>query len=86
MFEKRNIWETWSRQLHRWGLADFVGHLLESLNGFNELIVHILYLVEPFAPLNGQRNGLGALIALFNDEHNRTVFLQILEDTADERS
>ncbi len=86
MSEKRNIWETWSRKLHRWGVADFVGPLLNSLNGFNELIVHILYLIEPFAPLNGNKHGWGALIALFHDEQSRTVFLQILKDTAHERS
>lgn len=81
MLEHRNIWQSWSRQLHKWGLAGVTENLLESLGGFDDIFLHIFYFIEPLVFGDRSSYNIKAFLALFDDEHARLNFLEILKDT-----
>ncbi|MGB9586169.1 MAG: hypothetical protein ACPL4H_04145 [Anaerolineales bacterium] len=81
MLENHNIWRSWSRQLHKWGIESLVVTLLESFSAFDDIFLHIIYLIEPFAFGNKNNHNVQAFLALFGDEQARSSFLAILKDT-----
>lgn len=81
MLENHNIWQSWSRQLHKWGMADIVENLLESFSGFDDILRHLIYFIEPFVFGDRRNNTVQALLALCDDECARSSFLEILKDT-----
>ena len=47
MGENRQIWASWARTLHQWGVNDLVAFILESAGTLNVMLAQVMYISQP---------------------------------------
>jgi hypothetical protein len=75
MIGDQQIWQTWARTVHRWGVDHLVASFLEAAGPLTILAAQLIYIGQPFF----QTNRLGALAKLLEDPGNTRIFLDMLK-------
>jgi hypothetical protein len=80
MDSKRQIWQIWARNLHRWGLREPVATLLEASGPLNLVLAQGVYLIQPLFSASGSRNHLGTLAGTLEDSEETQMFVTYLRE------
>jgi hypothetical protein len=75
----QQIWQSWARTVHRWGIDHMVAAFLEAAGPMTILAAQIIYIGQPFLQPVGQPGRLGALASLLEDPGNTRIFLDMLK-------
>ena len=76
------MWQVWVQKLHRWGVRDFAGAMLESM-GFLSLIgAQFIYLVQPMVRDTLVEGHLDALAEMLEDPIQTRDFTNFLKEGA----
>jgi hypothetical protein len=75
-------WETWARQLKRWGLSRFAATLLESGGAFATLAAQSVYISKPLANTWISDSRLSSLANLLEDPEQGNAFANLLREQA----
>jgi hypothetical protein len=75
MIGDQQIWQTWARTVHRWGVDHLVASFLEAAGPLTILAAQLIYIGQPFF----QTDRLGALANLLEDPGNTRIFLEMLK-------
>jgi len=79
MTGEQQIWQSWARTIHKWGLANLVAAVLESAGPFSLLGAQIVYISQPLLQPIARPGRLQALADLLEDPRHTRSFLDILE-------
>ena len=77
---KHQIWQTWAKYLHRWGLQEIVAVFLESGSPFNFLAAQAVYLAQPLVGVILASNHLNILANMLEDETETHSFVNFLRE------
>jgi len=80
MQKERSFWSEWAHFLHRWGLAELAGALLESAGPLNVLLAQLVYAGRPFLGQSVSEDRLSALAVLFEDKEESRTFAAFLRE------
>jgi hypothetical protein len=75
-------WETWARQLKRWGLSGLAATLLESGGAFSTLAAQSIYISKPLANTWISETKLSHLANLLEDPEQGIAFASLLREQA----
>jgi hypothetical protein len=73
-------WETWARQLKRWGFSGFAATLLESGGAFATLAAQGIYISKPLANTWISDSGLNSLANLLENPDQGNAFANLLRE------
>lgn len=80
MTGEQQIWHSWARTIHKWGVANLVAAVLESAGPIALLGAQIVYVSQPLLQPIAQPGRLQALADLLEDPQRTRAFLVILEE------
>ena len=75
----QQIWQSWARTIHQWGLANLVAAFLESAGPLAVLGAQIVYISQPILQPVTRPGHLDALASLLEDPQHTRTFLNQLE-------
>jgi hypothetical protein len=75
-------WETWARQLRRWGLSGFAATLFETGGAFATLVAQSIYISKPLANTWIADARLSSLANLLEDPEQGIAFANLLREQA----
>jgi hypothetical protein len=73
-------WETWARQLERWGLARLAAALLESGGAFATLAAQSIYISQPLANTWISNSRLSSIANLLENPEQGIAFASLLRE------
>ena len=79
MTGEQQIWQSWARTIHKWGLANLVTAVLESAGPIALLGAQLVYISQPILRPIARPDRLQALADLLEDPRHTRSFLDILE-------
>jgi hypothetical protein len=79
MTGEQQIWQSWARTIHKWGLANLVAAVLESAGPISLLGAQIVYISQPLLQPVAGPGRLQALAGLLEDPQQTRAFLDILQ-------
>ena len=79
MTREQQIWQSWARTLHQWGIANLVSAFLQSAGPITLLGAQLVYISQPLLQPVAGRGSLQALADLLEDPQNARDFLAMLE-------
>ena len=79
MTGEQQIWHSWARTIHKWGLANLVAAVLESAGPIALLGAQIVYVSQPLLQPIALPGRLQALADLLENPRHTRAFLDILE-------
>ena len=80
MIGDQQIWQSWARTAHRWGIDHLVVSFLEAAGSMTILAAQIVYISQPFLQPAIQPGRLSALASLLEDPANTRTFLDMLKE------
>jgi hypothetical protein len=80
MGENRQIWESWVRALHRWGVDETVAFLLEAAGGLNVMLAQVMYLSQPLFSGAVASGSLEKLAQMLENPAMRREFVSFLKE------
>lgn len=79
MTGEQQIWQSWARTIHKWGLANLVAAVLESAGPIALIGAQFVYISQPILQPIARPGRLQALADLLEDPQHTQTFLNILE-------
>lgn len=80
MGENRQIWASWARALHRWGVNEPVAFLLESAGDLSVMLAQLMYLSQPLLSGAVASGSLQKLARVLEDPAMRMEFVSFLKE------
>jgi len=81
---ERQIWEVWTRTLHRWGLNEVAARLLEAAAPVNLLGAQLVYLGQPFIKTLLPAGHLEGLAQVLEDPGRAQALIDMLNAAPDD--
>ena len=75
---ERSFWSGWAHSLQRWGLAEFVALLLETLGPFKIFFAQLVYVGQPLWGRASSDSSWQALAHLLEDQEESMTFAAFL--------
>ena len=86
MSEKSQIWQSWAKFLHRWGVQEVVAALLEAGGPLNLLAAQAVYLGQPLLGTLIAPAQLNTLAGMLESETETLSFVSYLREARDRES
>ena len=74
------IWRDWARNLHRWGVEEWVASIMETAGPLNILAAQVVYLGQPFMKLLAPENQMNTLAEMLEDNDQRNSFINCIRE------
>jgi hypothetical protein len=82
MGENRQIWVSWARTLHRWGVNELVAFMLESAGALNVMLAQVMYLSQPLLSGAVTSGSLQKLAQVLENPAMRMEFVSFLKEAS----
>lgn len=76
----QHIWRVWARNLHRWGVNQWVAAILEAAGPLTFLGAQAVYLGQPLLMTAFPKDHIAALANLLEDSTQTRAFADILRE------
>jgi hypothetical protein len=83
MDSNHQIWHTWAKYLHRWGLQDIAAAFLEAGKPVNFLAAQAVYISQPFLGTIFASDHLDQLAHMLEDDTETYAFASFLREACD---
>jgi hypothetical protein len=76
----RQIWQIWARNLHKWGLAEYIASFLEAAGPLNLIVAQLIYMAQPLAFNALPEDHWQALTEMLEDKNKAQGFAALLRE------
>jgi len=80
MTSDQQIWQSWARTIHRWGIENLVAAFLEAAGPLTTIGAQIIYLSQPYLKSIIQPEQLLALSSMLDEPQQTRKFIHYLRE------
>jgi len=80
MTSDQQIWQSWARTIHRWGIENLVAAFLEAAGPLTTIGAQIIYLSQPYLKSIIQPEQLLALSSMLDEPQQTRKFIHYLSE------
>ena len=80
MFSDHHIWDKWAKNLHRWGVGEFVASFIEAAGPLTLIGAQAIYITQPILDFAIPKDHLDALASMLHEPERARRFAAYLRE------